>query len=1188
MGVQVLEAHRVRVDALGDVVDGLRRVGEPLRPEDRGRRTVSDWTPAPTAPNPGPRRSWMTWAPDRGAFPPSLATVSRLGPWEVARGMFPLWEDVIAPVIDAVGARRVVEIGALRGETTTRMLRRLGAECELHVIDPAPQFDPAEHERAFPGRYHFHLGTSLGVLPELAPADVVLIDGDHNWYTVYHELQLLAATARQAGTPVPVLVLHDVGWPYGRRDLYYAPERIPAEFRQPYRRAGMRPGQSALVGNGGMNRDMANAEHEGGPRNGVMTAVDDFVAEHPEPLRVSVVSVFYGLAIVAEARVVNAHPQLAALLDRLESPDGRAEVISLAERIRVDEAIFGQAWIRMLEDQVRRGADRYLELVKAAILDERNLDQELRVSYLLGLRGAPPDLAALRDPVRTMPVRRERLWRARVAGRPVDDGLGCLALTTMGRAQLDRLGEAAGRVLAAGVPGDFAEVGVGGGGGGVLLRATLEAHEVTDRSVWLADRFLASLPVDGPDQPGKLPPAARRWASDLNQVRDGFARFGLLDERVRFLQGPPVGTLVSAPIDRVALLRIGEGLGPDVGAVLELLDTRLSPGAEVLVSGTADPAVRRAVEATRATLGMTEPVEAIDWNSIAWRHNRVGEAPDAALEEVNGSAALGGSRPRELVAHPPLAPPAPTPAIALSVVVVFYNMRREAERTLQSLSRSYQRGVEDLEYEVLVIDNGSDPDQRLDRDFVTTFGPEFRLLDIAADPHPSPTAALNTGIAAARGEALALMIDGAHVLTPGVLTFGMKALTTYAPAVVATQQWYVGPGQQGDAQHAGYDQGVEDGLFARIDWPVDGYRLFEIAHFIGERDWFDGIVESNCLFVPRKLLEQLGGFDEGFSMPGGGYANLDLFERLALSPGVTAASILGEGTFHQFHGGTTTNVADEVERRERVVHYREHFENLRGRPLLGVDRSVHYVGAMATKAARRTRSRRELSLRFDPMREPTDVGQAPIPLPDELKLAAIEAVWDHQAWREATWLGHAVNRYPADLHSYQELVADVRPGLVVVAGDDPGLGGRALFVASVCDQLGQGRVVAVGGGDAPERPAHPRITHVTGAPEDPAVAERVAALAPAPGGAMVILGLGEVNRVVTAFERYAPLVPVGGYVVVENTVVNGRPVVPGFGPGPHEAVVNILGRHGDFVPDPAGERYTLTFNRGGYLKRVAR
>src|SRR5919106_6661341 len=103
--------------------------------------------------------------------------------------MFPLWEDVIAPVIDAVGARRVVEIGALRGETTTRMLKRLGPDCELHVIDPAPQFDPAEHERAFPGRYHFHQGLSLDVLPTMGPVDAALIDGDHNWYTVVNELR---------------------------------------------------------------------------------------------------------------------------------------------------------------------------------------------------------------------------------------------------------------------------------------------------------------------------------------------------------------------------------------------------------------------------------------------------------------------------------------------------------------------------------------------------------------------------------------------------------------------------------------------------------------------------------------------------------------------------------------------------------------------------------------------------------------------------------------------------------------------------------------------------------------------------------------------------------------------------------------------------------------------------------------
>jgi cephalosporin hydroxylase/glycosyltransferase involved in cell wall biosynthesis len=1103
--------------------------------------------------------------------------------------MFPLWDEVIAPVIDAAEARRIIEVGALRGETTTRMLKRLGPECELHVIDPEPQFDPAEHERAFPGRYHFYLGTSLEVLPSLPPADAVLIDGDHNWYTVYHELRLLADAARAAGSPLPVLVLHDVAWPYGRRDLYYSPDRIPAEFRQPYRRAGMRPGRSELLARGGMNREMANAEHDGGPRNGVMTALEDFVAEHPVPLRLVVLPIFYGLAIVAEERVVGARPALAALLDHLEAPEGQREVMDLAERIRVDEAIFAQTWIRNLEDQAQRGADRYLALVKAMLLDERSLQHELRVAYLLGLRGAEPDATALRDPMRSLPHRYKRLVQERLAGRPAADGLGNIALTTMGRAQLDSLADAAGRVMAAGIPGDFAVVGVGGGGGGILLRATLEAHEVAERRVWLADTFSATAQADEAGEDTDLPPAVRRMASDLNLVRDSFAHFGLLDDRVRFVQGDPKQTLCDAPIGELALLRLGEGLGEAAVIALEHLVPRLSPGAEVIIAGIADRDLDEAVTRARDRLGISAPMERIDWNAVRWRHDTsgtippgsggTGPVPEAAAAVAAASTAAGPA---------PLAPSTVAPSVALSVVVVFYNMRREAARTLQSLARSYQREVEDLDYEVLVVDNGSTPDQRLGRDFVSAFGPEFRLLEPDGDPQPSPTVALNAGIAAARGDALALMIDGAHVLTPGVLNFGMKALRIYEPAVVATQQWYVGPGQQGDAQQVGYDQQVEDRLFDAIDWPVDGYRLFEIGHFIGERDWFDGIVESNCLFVPRKLLEQVGGYDKSFSMPGGGYANLDLFERLAQSPGVRASTIVGEGTFHQFHGGTTTNVADEAVRRERVVSYREHFEALRGRPLVGGDRPMHYVGTLAAWAARRTRSRRWPTLVFDAMREPTRMGERPAPVPDEVKLAAIESVWSHQAWRDATWLGHAVNRYPADLHVYQELLAKLRPSLVVLAGDDGGLGGRALFVASVCDQLGHGHVVAVGRGDASQRPGHPRVTHVAGAPESPAVAEKVAALAQGPPDALVILGLGAMGRVVSAFRRYAPLVPVGGYVVVENTVVNGRPAVPGFGPGPYEAVEAILASGDEFVPDPAGERYMLTFNRTGYLKRVRR
>ena len=117
--------------------------------------------------------------------------------------MFPLWDEVIEPVLRSSGARRVVEIGALRGENTVKVLAALGPDAELHVIDPAPEFDPSEHERAFAGRYEFHRGLSIDVLPDLPPVDAALIDGDHNYYTVSNELRLLAEGSRRGGRRAP-------------------------------------------------------------------------------------------------------------------------------------------------------------------------------------------------------------------------------------------------------------------------------------------------------------------------------------------------------------------------------------------------------------------------------------------------------------------------------------------------------------------------------------------------------------------------------------------------------------------------------------------------------------------------------------------------------------------------------------------------------------------------------------------------------------------------------------------------------------------------------------------------------------------------------------------------------------------------------------------------------------------------
>lgn len=816
--------------------------------------------------------------------------------------------------------------------------------------------------------------------------------------------------------------------------------------------------------------------------------------------------------------------------------------------------------------------DRYFRLLKDALLDRHYIDDEVRLDYLGTLpAGTPPDAESLRDPPRTMWVRYQRLVDGRETGRSSDaaNGIWYTPYTDMGRPALDHLHATVEGVIDQGVPGDLAEVGVGRGGGGILMRAVLDVRRDPDRVVWEIDPFVANDPAILADEP----PWRRRLRADLHQVRDGFDRFHLLDDRVRFVQGEYSASLADHPIEAIAVLRIGIDAGFDVGKVLAALLPRVSPGGVVIVEGTGRTPIERRLSAFRSARRVAEPVEQIDWNTSTWT--------------VTAPAATDGpdDEPVRAPHRVPLAPPTGDDGPDLSVVVVFYDMAREAVRTLRSLSRTYQRGIDDLTYEVIVVDNGSHADQALDRAAVESHGPEFRLITLADAP-ASPTVALNRGIAESRGQAVAVMIDGAHVLTPGVFRHAIDAMTTYDPAVVAIQQWYVGPGQQGDAQQAGYDQAIEDQLFRNIRWPVDGYRLFEIGHFIGDRDWFDGIVESNCLFIPRWLLEQVGGFDDSFDMPGGGYANLDLFERLHSHPGVTPASVLGEGTFHQFHGGTTTNVSDEAVRRQRVFSYGAHFRDLRGRGLAGLNKPVHYVGSMDTKAARRTRSRREVRLAFDVDRDPVGSTEAaPLPVPEEVKLAAIEALWDVQAWRDSTWLGHPVARYPTDLHSFQELMAQVRADTIVLLGDDVGLGGRALFAASVADGLGLGRVVAAGRSEVASRPEHPRISHVEGDPVDPAVRAAIEARA-GDGSWLLVIGLGSPQRVIGAFEAFAAHVPVGGYVVVETTVVNGRPAASDFGPGPHEAVNDILKRHPQFVPDVAFESYTVTFNKNGFLRRT--
>lgn len=1089
--------------------------------------------------------------------------------------MLPLWDVAIAPVLHAAKARRIVEIGAGRGETSVQMLKDLGPDAVLHVIGRAPALDPQEHERAFRGRFRFHEGLSLDVLPDLPAVDAAIVDGDHNWYTVLNELRLLSKGARDASELLPIFVLHNVLWPYGRRDVYDAPGQIPEQHRRPWARRGIGRNATRLLEQGGLNPTKCNAIMEGGPHNGVMTALDDFVAEHGEPLRVVVLPICFGLAIVTSDARLDGQPELAAVLDRLESADGRGELLEVAEEVRL------RALISQHTASSRRGTDvdqaraKYLDVVKASLLNEHYLDHEVRFD-LLGaavVKGTKPLANHLRDPVRLEQVAYRRIVRNRLGESGPDRGAGSsfVPYTAMGRAQLDRLERDLDRVRTDAVPGDLVEVGTGRGGGAIFLRAYLDAHEIADRRVFVADAFRSS---PEPDLAPRMPPqGVAGFRADLNLVRDGFERFGLLDDQVRFLLGPAPAALTAAPIEKIALLRVGRALEGGVRAVLEAAYDRVASGGVVVVDTRPDSPDRDDVEAFRAARGVVAPLESVDGWAVSWRKS----PEDGITTELTARAPLL-----------PLAPPAPPDAIDLTVVVVVYNMRREAQRTLRSLARSYQQQLDDVDYEVVVVENGSDAEQRLGEEMVRSFGPEFRYLDLGSTADPSPVTALNRGIRVGRGRAFALMIDGAHVLTPGVLHYGLLGLRTYAPAIVATQGWFVGPGQQSRAMDAGYDQDYEDRLFAAIRWPSAGHRLFEIGHFAGDRDWIDGVWESNCMFVPRAQLEQVGCFDERFSMPGGGYANLELYERLGSSPDVTVCTILGEGSFHQLHGGTTTNQPDATERRARIFGYSEHYADLRGRQFRGPGKQLHYVGQMPSDAARRTKPRRISAQAFADGATaglPDGRPDSPTPVPDDLASAFTEALWRSLPWTGTTWLGHSIRDAPTDLLAYQEAIATVRPDWVVETGTSDA--GRTWFLASICDLVGHGRVLSIDPAPATNRPEHDRIEYLTGAPDDRATIEAVRARV-GDGRALLVLGsCTDRATTVREFEGYAGLVPIGSYVIVTETIVNGHPVWPAFGPGPAEGAKQILTANGSFVADPLMEKYSLTFNPGGFLRRVS-
>lgn len=288
----------------------------------------------------------------------------------------------------------------------------------------------------------------------------------------------------------------------------------------------------------------------------------------------------------------------------------------------------------------------------------------------------------------------------------------------------------------------------------------------------------------------------------------------------------------------------------------------------------------------------------------------------------------------------------------LSIILIAYDMAREIPRTLQGLARTYQSAARDLDYEVLLVDNGSPlplvPDSWAHVDV------PVRMIQMQEISH-SPAKAINAALKEAAGEVVALMIDGAHLLTPGVFQMALASFAAFDNPVVATRYFWLGPDEQNESITRGYSKEVEDELLRSIDWPDDGYRLYEIGTPLRAGpeniNWLNRMFESNCLFMTRELFMEIGGADERFSSPGGGLINSDIFKRAADMPGVTPVQLIGEGSFHQLHGGTTTNVSAE-ERNSKVAQFIREYAEIRGHDEFMTAKSFHFMGHLPTQESK--------------------------------------------------------------------------------------------------------------------------------------------------------------------------------------------------------------------------------------------
>jgi glycosyltransferase involved in cell wall biosynthesis len=283
-------------------------------------------------------------------------------------------------------------------------------------------------------------------------------------------------------------------------------------------------------------------------------------------------------------------------------------------------------------------------------------------------------------------------------------------------------------------------------------------------------------------------------------------------------------------------------------------------------------------------------------------------------------------------------------------------MAREIPRTVLSFLPDYQRGIDPDDIEILVMENGSS--HPVPEHIIASWPDNVRYINVQ-NPHPSPARALNQGVAMARGDWVCPVIDGARMVTPGLITSAHHIMRAYDNPLITTLGFHLGDQVQQLNVQEGYNQDIEDQLLASIDWPNNPYKLFDISCLGGsaQKAWFNTIAESNVLIMKKEFYETLGGYDEAFDIPGGGLVNLDFFNRAVGDLSAEYIMFLNEGSFHQYHGGVTTSrpvskTSLEDKTRTTWQLYAQQYERIRGLPYAGPKRAPILHGEMIPEVQR--------------------------------------------------------------------------------------------------------------------------------------------------------------------------------------------------------------------------------------------